>query len=131
MGAKAWFRNGNLWTKRPSGQGAETIHSLYMDSSCSSQQDLLQLRVIARELLIRLAQLLGLAAGVEHGGVGAASERLADLRKALLGELLGERHRDLARPGHGTEALLRVHLRDLDLEVVGDRLLHVVDGHLP
>ncbi|TQU02611.1 hypothetical protein EIJ50_21610 [Xanthomonas perforans] len=35
---------------------------------------------------------------MQHGGVVAAGERVADLRQAVLGELLGQRHRHLARP---------------------------------
>src|SRR5260221_4797246 len=103
-------------------------------SSCvpalSSKEYLLELGVVAGELLVALAKLCRLAAGVQDRRVVAPAERLADLRQALLRELLGKRHRDLAQAGHGTETLLRIHLRDLDLEIVGHGLLDVLDGDL-
>src|ERR1700750_2744325 len=123
MGAKSPANSRSLWMETGFAAGPDFIHRLFMSSPSSSQQDLLQLRVVAREFLVALAQLRRLAAGVQDGGVVAAAEGPADLRQALLRELLGERHRDLARAGHGAEALLRVHLRDLDLEVVGHGLL--------
>src|SRR5690349_15550829 len=88
----------SLWITRPSRRDAEMIHRFFMGSGrLSSEQDLLQLRVVAGEFLVRLAQLLRLAARVQHRGVVAAAEGLPDLGQALLRELLGERHGDLAR----------------------------------
>src|SRR4051812_33173312 len=81
------------------GSGAANHAQVQGDSYRSSQQDLLELRVVARELLVALAQLGRLAAGVQHGGVVAPPESLADLGQALLRELLRQRHRHLARAG--------------------------------
>jgi hypothetical protein len=48
--------------------------------------------------LLRHAEHRAEVGRMQHRGVVAAAEGLADLRQALLRELLGERHRDLARP---------------------------------
>ena len=45
----------------------------------------------------RVAKLCDLAARVENGRVVTAPEIAADFRQRKLSELLGERHRDLAR----------------------------------
>ena len=45
-------------------------------------------------------------------------------------QFLGQRHGDLARARDHARALLRIHLRDLDLVVVGHGLLDVLDGDL-
>src|SRR5258706_4015880 len=123
----------NLWIRTRSGAGRESAHRLYRrsrHSRHSPQEDLLELRIIARELLVDFAQLLGLSACVQDRGMVAAAESLADLGQALLGEFLREGHRNLARARHGAEALLRIHVGDLDLEIVGHGLLDVLDGHL-
>ncbi len=87
------------------------------------------------QLLVQLGQLLAfardLAHRMQHRRVVAPPEKLADLGQALLRELLGEVHRDLARPGDGGRALLAVHVRHLDLVVVGDGLLDVLHADLP
>ncbi len=44
-------------------------------------------------------KLRNLAAGMEHGRVVATAEIAADFGKRKLGKFLGQRHRDLARPG--------------------------------
>src|SRR5947207_10896937 len=77
---------------------AEKIHRLSHACRASSQEDLLQLRIVASELLVRLAQLLSFSARVQDRRMVAAAERLADLGQALLRKLLGEGHGDLARP---------------------------------
>ena len=46
------------------------------------------------------------------------------------GELLGEIHRHLARPGDRAGAPRRAHLGELDVVVRGDPLLDLVDRHL-
>ena len=95
MGAKGLVCNRGLWAESAVGASRETVHRFFMGCRPSSQQDLLQLSVIAGELLVALAQLGGLAACVQDRGVVAAAEGLADLGKALLRELLGESHGDL------------------------------------
>ncbi|OMP13430.1 hypothetical protein COLO4_01703, partial [Corchorus olitorius] len=65
-----------------------------------------------------------------HGGVVASAEQLADLGQALLGQFLGQVHGNLARPGNAGRALLAVHVGDLDLVVVGHRLLDVFHADL-
>ena len=68
---------------------------------------------------------------MQHRRVVAAAEQLTDLGQALLGEFLGQVHGDLARPGDRGRALLAVHVGDLDLVVVGHRLLDVLHADLP
>ena len=57
--------------------------------------------------LLDIAQILDALAGVQHGGVIAPAESIADLRQAVGREFLGERHRDLARARHRAAAPLR------------------------
>src|SRR6185312_5314649 len=78
----------------------------------------------------RLAELRYLAAGVQYRRMIPAAEIAADLRQRQLRQLLGQSHRDLPRPRDRTRALLRVHVRNPDLVVVGDRLLDVLDRDL-
>jgi len=51
--------------------------------------------------------------------------------KAHLCEVLCQRHCKLPGPGDVATALFRVHVRYLDLVVLGDGLLDVVDRDLP
>src|SRR5687768_16154799 len=69
-------------------------------------EHLLKHQVIAVEAGVLLAQAGDGAAGVQHGGVIAVAEGLADLWQAHLREVLGKRHRHLTRPGHIAAALL-------------------------
>src|SRR5574343_1038272 len=87
------------------------------------------------QLLVQFGELLALARNlahrVQHGGVVAPAEQLANLGQALLRQLLGQVHGNLARPGNAGRALLAVHVGDLDLVVVGHRLLDVFHADLP
>src|SRR5690606_39323373 len=65
---------------------------------------------------------------VHYRRVVAPAEGLADLGEALLRELLREVHRDLARARDVRRTPLAVHVGDLDLQEVGDRLLDRLDG---
>src|SRR5690606_11791074 len=82
---------------------------------------------LAIELGVVLAQFRHALDRVHHGGVVATPEGLADLGEALLGEFLGEVHRDLARPGNVGRATLGEHVGDLDPELLGHRALDLVD----
>ena len=59
-----------------------------------------------------------------------AAEGIADLRQALLGQLLGQVHGNLAGQGDLGRLALRVHVGLLDLVVLGHRLLDEIDGDL-
>src|SRR3990167_7327288 len=87
------------------------------------------------QLLVQFAVFLPVAADLahrmQHRGVVAPAEQLADLGQALLRHLLGQVHRDLARLGDAGRALLAVHVGDLDLVEVGHRLLDVLHADLP
>ena len=87
------------------------------------------------QLLIELGQLLALARdlahSVQHRRMVTPTEELSDLRKALLGQFLGQVHRDLPWPRNRGRALLAVHVGDLYLVIVGHRLLDVLDRDLP
>ena len=79
------------------------------------------------ELGVALAFLSDLSHGVHDGRVVSAAEVGADFGEAVLGQLLGEVHGNLARPGDVGGAALRMHFRDLDVVVVGDGLLDALD----
>ena len=72
-------------------------------------------------------QLTDFAVGVHNRGVVAPAKQLADLGQALLGHLFGQVHGNLARAGDAGRALFAVHVGDLDLVEVRDRLLDVLD----
>ncbi|MNU00806.1 hypothetical protein D3C72_2440320 [compost metagenome] len=59
------------------------------------------------------------------------AERFADCRVALRREILGQPHRDLARPGDLPRTFLRKQVGNLEFEIVSDRLLYVLDRNLP
>src|SRR5258706_7316466 len=105
-----WEGSGrNLWIRTNRDAGRQNAHRLYRPSRGlphSSQEDLLELRIIARELLVDFSQLLRLSACMQDRGVIAAAKSLADFGQALLSEFLRERHRNLAGARHGAEALL-------------------------
>src|SRR4030095_10137399 len=67
---------------------------------------------------------------VQHRRMVATAEQFTDLRHALLCQLLGEVHSDLARHRDRARAPLAVHVGDLDLVVVGDRFLDQLDRDL-
>src|SRR6266404_6947730 len=75
-------------------------------------------------------ELLDLADGMHDRGVVTIAEALADLRQAQGGELLGEIHRDLARPGDRAGATRRAHLGELDVVVRRHSLLDLIDRDL-
>ena len=87
------------------------------------------------QLLVQLCQLLALrrnlANRMQHGGVVAPAEQFSNFWKAFLRQLLGQVHRNLAWPRNAGRALLAVHVGDLDLVVVGHRLLDVFHTDLP
>ena len=67
-------------------------------------------------------------AGVDNGAVVAATERVADLLKGVLGERAGDIHRDLAGNGDVVGPALAGHVAVADLEVIGHALLDRLDG---
>src|SRR5690606_3658177 len=89
-----------------------------------------QVIVVLPHLRVALNQLLDLAAAVDHGGVVAAAEGVADVGQAHVGQLLGQRHGDLPRSRDVAVALLGEQARDPDVVVLGDPLLDIVDGDL-
>ena len=70
------------------------------------------------------------AASMEHRRVVTASECLANVGQAELGELFRERHGDLTRSGDVAAAFLGIHFGHFDLVIIGDRLLDIIDRHL-
>src|ERR1700689_4134940 len=101
------------------------IHNLLNRKLTSSSQSSQQVCVIFLYMLLDIAQLLDSLAGVHHRGVIATAEGIADLRQAVTGQFLRQRHRYLARARHGTAAAFRQQIRHTDLVVVGDGLLDV------
>src|SRR6266850_4812940 len=103
----------------------------WLCAACSPFEYLLEYVVIAVDVVILLSQRGDGATGVEDCRVVAVAERVTDVRQAHLGEVLRQRHCKLPRPGDVATAFFRVHVRYLDLVVLGDGLLDVVDRDLP
>src|SRR5256714_996828 len=103
-------------------------HSKSTGWSTSTRQGSQQVRVVFLDALLAVAQLLDALAGVQHGGVVAAAEGIADLRQTVAGELLGERHGDLPRARHRAAAALGPQVRHAHPVVVRHGLLDVLDG---
>ena len=77
-----------------------------------------------------LTQFVDLADRMQYRGVIATTEEFTDFGKALLGEAFGEVHRNLAWQRDIGWAPLAVHVGDLHLVEVGDRLLDEFDRDL-
>src|SRR5712671_217459 len=103
----------------------------WLCAACSPFEYLLEHVVIAVDVVILLSQRGDRATGVEDCRVVAVAECVTDIRQAHLGEVLSQCQCKLARPSFVSTALFRVHVRYLDLVVLGDGLLYVVDGDLP
>src|SRR5688500_3280865 len=74
------------------------------------------------------AQLFDLLDRVHDRGVVAAAELAADLRQRAGGQLFGQEHGDLARAGDLAGAARRLHVGQLDVEMLGHPLLDFLDG---
>ena len=70
---------------------------------------------------------LDLLHGVDHGAVGAAAERAADFLVRLGRELARQVHGDHARFGDVLRFLRTGEVVDLDSELLGDRLLNLLE----
>src|SRR5258708_6832230 len=103
----------------------------WLRAACSPFEYLLEHVVIAVDVVILLSQRGNGATGVKDCRVVAVAERITDVRKTHLCEVLCQRHCKLPGPGDVATALFRVHVRYLDLVVLGDGLLDVVDRDLP
>src|SRR4029078_209681 len=99
----------------PTNRGRDT-HRLSTQSS--SLQYLLKQVIVSVQGLVLFAQSSDRSARVQYRGVVAVAESFADFRQAELGEVPRECHRDLARACDVARALLRVHVGELDLEVL-------------
>src|SRR6478735_4791178 len=119
-----------LWadrgTKRPgptgTGAGSAGSHrsSGLLDPGCEVLNEVVH-RSILRD------QTGDLTRRVDHGGVVAAAELLADLGQRRVRELAREVHRDLPRVGDRLRAALAAELGDREPEPVGHRLLDAAD----
>src|SRR5215472_7548726 len=76
----------------------------------------------------RIESFLDAVEGVERGRVVLPAERLADLGVGSARVLAAEVHRDLPGKRDLAAALRRLQVRDLDVEVPGDRLHDRVAG---
>src|SRR5512134_2377213 len=106
------------------------VRSYTGDAHRLSLEGLLEHVEVAVEVGVLGAQRGDRPARVQHRGVVAIAERVADLRQAHLGELFGERHRHLARPRDIAVAFLRVQVGDLYLVELRDGALDVLDRDL-
>jgi hypothetical protein len=98
-------------------------------STKSSRQSPQQVRVILVHAQFRIPQLLNPLARVQHRGVVLPAKRIPDLRKTVASQLLGKRHRHLARTRHGTATPLGQQLHHTNLEITCHGLLDVFDGN--
>src|SRR5258706_12277382 len=97
-----------------SGGGSETVIELWISLSTApstafptlSSKGSQQVHVVLADPPFRLSQLFDPPAGMQHRRVISAAESIPDLRQAVIGQLLHQRHRDLARPGDATAATL-------------------------
>src|SRR5438874_548405 len=67
-------------------------------------------------------------AGMDDGPVIASAEGFADLLERGLDELTRKVHGDLARHGNVRRAAMAGHVREADVEMLGDDLLNPVNG---
>ena len=65
---------------------------------------------------------------MKNGGMVTATKGITYLRQTVVGQLLGQCHRQLARTGNGAGTTLGEQIRQLDLVVLRHRLLDIVDG---
>src|SRR5688572_5359237 len=93
----------------------------------STAQYLEQRVHVTRDIGVGAPEIGDLATRVQYGGVVPSAESFSDIGKRKLRQLFRKRHGDLARTCDVARALFRVHLRDFDLVVVGDRFLDVLD----
>src|ERR1700689_3958138 len=107
------------------------IHNLLNRKLTSSSQGSQQVCVIFLYMLLDIAQILDSLAGMHHRGVIATAKGIADLRQAVAGEFLRQRHCHLARPRHRTATALGQKVRDPHLVIVGYGLLDVLDRDQP
>ena len=75
-----------------------------------------------------VAQFLDLLDRMHHCRMVAPAEFTANLGQRSRGQLLGEKHRDLAWPGHLAGPPWRLHIGKLDVEMLGHAALDVLDG---
>ena len=78
----------------------ENIHRT-PTSCCQSPQ---QVQIVLGDVLVFLAQRFDATAGVQNSRMVASAEGVADLREAVTGLFLRQRHRHLSRPGERTAA---------------------------
>src|SRR6267378_7331005 len=100
-------------------------------AACSPLEYLLEYVVVAVNIVVLLSQRRDSATRMQNGRMVAVAEGIANIRQAHLGEVLRERHCELAGPSDVSAAFFRVHVGYLDLVVLGDGLLDVVNCDLP
>ena len=74
-----------------------------------------QVAVVLGDAQVRVLEFGDLAAGVQDCGVIPAAEVGTDFRQAMVGQLLGQGHRDLAGPGDGACAARGVQVGDPEI----------------
>src|SRR3954467_8830695 len=120
---RLWADRGTKWpgpTGTGPGSGGSHRSSGLLDPGCEVLNE-----VVHRSILRDQAGDLGRR--VDHRGVVAAAELLADLRQRGVCELPRQVYRDLAGVGDRLRSPLAAELRDREPEAVGDRLLDPSD----
>ena len=87
---------------------APSVHSVPL----SGRKGTDQVGIVFLDVVTLLLQLLDLAAGMKNGSVVTATEGIPDLRQTVVGQLLGQGHRQLARTGNGAGTALLQMLYD-------------------
>ena len=59
----------------------------------------------------------------------ATAKYIADFRQAVVGQLFGQRHSDLTRPGYRARTALGQQIRYFDLVVLSHGALDVIHTH--
>src|SRR5215470_6866465 len=82
------------------------------------------------QILVGLAHLFDLVDGVKHGGVMLAAELAPDLGQRGFCQVLGQVHGDLPRIDDRAGIVLGLNFDQTQTELLRDRLLNGLDGHL-
>ena len=110
--------------------GKKDNNLLRMIILVSTLEGLLQHMQLLVELVVLVALARYFAHRMQHGGVVAPTKQLANFGQAFLRQLFGQVHGNLPWTGDRSGTLLGIHVRDLDLVIVGHGFLDVLNRNL-
>ena len=94
------------------------------DSFCQFPQEGVHLGVGAFDILY-------LAAGVHNGGMVSAAQMAANFLEAVLGQISGQVHANLAGLSNTLTAFLALQIGKSDVKMVGYRFDNICDAYMP